>query len=116
LENGDLKVEKDRIKLHFGNVEFGELARRTHNGEKGSLCFPLSWLSRTAMPFYGLQVHVVAAELQYVLKEHPELLNPDWRIRENDIAEKACLQDLLVQKGIEVCSLHTLVKVIGRTS
>jgi hypothetical protein len=78
--------------------------------EKGSLCFPLSWLSRTAMPFYGVQIHVVAAELQYVLKEHPELLNPDWPIRDKDRLERAYLEELLRRKGIALCALHKLVK------
>jgi hypothetical protein len=52
----------------------------------------------------------VAAELQYVLKEHPELLNPDWPIRDKDRLERAYLEDLLRGKGIELCALHKLVK------
>jgi len=108
-ENGDLRLEKDGLKVHLGNVEFGELARWTHNGEKGSLLFPLSWLSPAVMPFHGMDLHVVAAELQYVLKEHPELLNPDWLIREKDIIERECLRDILIKRGIDVSSLHKLI-------
>ena len=112
LINGDLKVKKDGVKIHLGNVEFDEFARWTHNGDKGSLLFPLSWLSRTVVEFYGMKIHVVAPELQYVLKEHPELLNPDWIMREKDILEKEYLRDMLVQQGIEICSLYKLVKSI----
>jgi len=56
-----------------------------------------------------MEIHVVASELQYVLKEHPELLNPDWVIREKDVLERGYLQDILLKKGIDVCSLHELV-------
>jgi hypothetical protein len=55
-----------------------------------------------------MEVHVVAPELQYVLKECPELLNPDWIIREKDIFEKEYLRSILLEKGIDVCSLHEL--------
>jgi len=56
-----------------------------------------------------MELHVIASELQYVLKERPELLNPDWLIREKDVLEKEYLQDILVKKGIDVCSLHELI-------
>lgn len=111
-ENGDLRLKKDDVRLHLGNVELGEVVRWTHNGEKGSLLFPPAWLSPEVMPFHGTELHVVAAELQYVLKEHPEFLNPDWQIREKDILEKECLRDMLLNKGIDVCSLHTLVSSV----
>jgi hypothetical protein len=55
---------------------------------EGSLLFPLSWLSRTAVEFYGMKIHVVAPELQYILKERPSLLNPGCRMRETDKIEK----------------------------
>lgn len=79
---------------------------------KGSLLFPLAWLSLDAVEFYGTEIHVVAPELQYVLKTHPELLNPDWQIREKDILDKEHLRDILIQKGTEICSLHKLVTSI----
>lgn len=109
LANGDLKLEKDDIKLQLGNVELGEVARWTHNGEKGSLLFPVSWLSVDVIEFYGMELHVVAPELQYVLKEHPELLNPGWLLREKDTLDRKCLQDMLAKRGIDVSSLHKSV-------
>lgn len=109
LMNGDLRLKKDGVKVHLGNVEFSEVAKWTHNGEKGSLLFPVSWLSLDAVEFYGTELHVAAPELQYVLKEHPELLNLDWLIREKDVLEKEYLQDILVNKKIVVCSLHKFI-------
>src|SRR5574341_676808 len=100
--NGDLRLKKEDIKVHLGNVEFGEHAEWTHNGEKGSLLFPISWLSLDVIEFSGTEVHVIATELQYVLKERPELLNPDWLIREKDVLEREYLQEILLKKGIEV--------------
>jgi hypothetical protein len=107
--NGDLKLKKDGIKVHLGNVEFSDVAKWTHNGEKSSLLFPVSWLSLDAVEFYGSELHVVAPELQYVLKEHPELMNPDWLIREKDVIEKKYLQDILVNKKIVICTLHKFI-------
>jgi hypothetical protein len=111
-ENGDLKLKQDGIKIHLGHVELGETARWTHNGEKGSLLFPVSWLRPEVIPFCGMELHVIAAEFQYVLKECPELLNPDWDGREKDILEKEYLRDILLKKGIDLCLLHELVHSI----
>ena len=86
-----------------------DVAKWTHNGEKGSLLFPCSWLNEEATEFYGREVHVVAPELQYVLKENPELLNPDWMVREKDIFDKEYLRDILLKRKIDICSLHELV-------
>jgi len=112
LENGDLSLKKDNVKVHLGNIEIGDAARWTHIGEQGALLFPASWLSEEAVEFYGTEVHVVAPELQYVLKEYPELLNPAWIIREKDILEKEHLRRILLEKGIDVCSLHELVSSV----
>jgi hypothetical protein len=102
LVNGDLKLKKDRVKAHLGNVDVVMLqsGRIMVREALSSSCF-------MAEPRY-----VVASELQYVLKERPELLNPDWLIREKDILEKVHLRDILFKKGIDVCSLHKLVTSI----
>jgi hypothetical protein len=110
--NGDLSLKKDHVKVHLGNVEIGSVAKWTHNGEQGALFFPVLWLGSDVVEFYGRKLHVVAPELQYVLKDRPELLNPDWIIREKDILEKEYLQNILLSKGIEVCSLHELVSTV----
>jgi hypothetical protein len=110
LVNGDLRLKKDNVKVQLGNVEIGGVLRWTHNGEKGALLFPVSWLSDDVIEFYGMEVHVVAPELQYILKECPTLLNPDWIIREKDILEKEYLQNVLLKKGVDLCSLHEFMR------
>ncbi len=109
LVNGDLKLKKDGVKVHLGNVELSGMAKWTHNGEQGSLLFPGLWLSFEVLKFAGMELHVVAPELQYTLKEHPELLNPNWVLREKDIVEKEYLQGILPERGITICSVHELV-------
>ncbi len=109
LINGDLKLKKDGIQVHLGNVELGETAKWTHNGERGSLLFPVSWLGFDLVEFSGMELHVIAPELQYVLEEPPELLTPDWVLREKDIIEKEYLQGILIRRGINIHSLHKLV-------
>jgi len=110
LSNGDLKFRKDNLKIELGNVEQdNKLAKWTHNGEKGSLLFPVSWLNTDVIEFLGIELHLISPELQYVLKEHPELLNPEWTIREKDILEKKYLQNVLIEKKVDVCLLHELI-------
>ena len=109
LANGDLQLKKDNIKVQLGNVECKDLVRWTHNGEMGSLFFPVSWLSLEGIEFQGIELHVVAPELQYVLKERPALMNPDWLIREKDILDKKYLQDILLKNGTDISVLHKLV-------
>ena len=110
--NGDLRLKKEDVKVHLGNVELDEFARWTHNGEKGSLLFPRSWLNPDAVEFYGTGIHVVSPELQYVLKKHPEFLNPDWQFREKDILDKEYLRDILLRNGADLVSLHKLMTSI----
>jgi hypothetical protein len=109
LENGDLKLKKDGIKIQLGHIEFSQKVRWTHNGERGSLFFPTDWLPRQPKRFYDLDVHVVAPELQYVLLEQPELLNPDWRPRKKDMAAKAYLKTLLEGCGTAPDDLHARI-------
>ena len=109
LVNGDLKLKKDCVKVQLGNVELGENAKWTHNSEQGSLFFPASWLKLDSIEFLGMELHVIAPELQYVLKDHPDLLNPNWVLREKDILEKEYLQNILLKRGIDICSLCELI-------
>ncbi len=95
--------------MHLGNVELGEIAKWTHNGEEGSILFPVSWLTFEVVRFSGIELHVIAPELQYVLKEHPEMLNSDWQLREKDVLDKKYLRDILAKKRVDVCSLYKFV-------
>lgn len=100
LDNNDLKLRKNGIKVHLGHIEFAAEVKWTHNGEKGYICFPISWLRFEVARFYGIELHVVEPEFQYILKEHPELLNPDWILRDKDKADKAHLRDILEKKRL----------------
>jgi hypothetical protein len=109
LENGDLKLEKDGVKVHLGNIEFKVQVKWTHNGEKGYILFPVTWLRIQPVRFYDVEIHAIEPEFQYVLGEHPELLNPHWQPREKDIHDTRILRDLLLQKNANLEQLSSLV-------
>jgi hypothetical protein len=109
LENGDVRLEKDGTRIHLGHVELSREARWTHNGEIGSLFFPIEWLPCKTKRFYAVDVHVVAPEFQYALLTHPELLNPQWIPREKDLTTKAFLGGYLKSRGVNTESLFTRI-------
>jgi hypothetical protein len=109
LSNGDLKLEKDGVKVHLGHVTIGQDVRWTHNGDLGSLYFPVKWLPQAVKKFYDLEVHVIAPQLQYVLLEHPELLNPAWELRNKDRIAKAYFENYLENSGVAVEGLKTQI-------
>jgi hypothetical protein len=109
LENGDLKAEHGSVKIQLGHVELHEKARWTHNGDKGSLWFSGEWLNPKPLSFCGVEIHVVAPELQFVLMEQPQLLNPAWRHRENDTIARKYLKGYIKEKGIPPQSLFAQV-------
>lgn len=100
LENGDLKLEREGIKIHLGHVELSDKVRWTHNGDKGSIWFPQEWLISKPVSFCGIEVHVVEPEFQYVIFEHPQMLNPNWKHREKDIVARKYLRSCVEGKGI----------------
>ena len=109
LENGDLKLTKDNIKIHLGHIKLSDKVTWTHNGEKGSLIFPVSWLPLEMTEFCGVKTHVALPELQYVLKRHPKLLNPEWKTRDKDILDLIALEKILTKRGIEISTLCAMV-------
>lgn len=100
LENGDLKLKREGIKIQLGHIELFDKAHWTHNGDKGSIWFPSEWLS----------VHVVEPEFQYVLLEYPQLLNFDWKPREKDILARNYLKCRIESRGIHPQSLFEQVR------
>jgi hypothetical protein len=110
LANGDLGLRRPSVKMELGRLELGVQARWMHNGEKGSLWFPRNWLQPEPVAFCGRVVHVVQPELQYVLLEHPELLNPAWKPRPKDLADRESLRLLLQQRGVDPSSLFAAVR------
>ena len=109
LENGDLKLTKDNIKIHLGHIDLSDKVTWTHNGEKGSLIFPVSWLSLETTEFRGVKTHVVLPELQYVLKKYPKLLNPEWETRDKDILDLKALEKILMKRDVEISTLRAMV-------
>jgi hypothetical protein len=109
LSNGDLKLEKGEVKVHLGHVAISQDVCWTHNGDLGSLYFPVEWLVQEEKKFYDLCAHAVAPELQYTLLEYPQLLNPDWLPREKDHVAKAYLKTLLEEKNIIVDNLRSKI-------
>jgi len=109
VANGDLMLTRERIEVHLGNVTFSEEACWTHNGELGSIYFPVVWINGQPKEFLNLAIHVVEPELQFVLLTDPKLLNPKWVPREKDIAARIFLRALLEAKKVRLADLRNLV-------
>lgn len=109
LENGDLKLIREGIKVHLGHVEIADNARWTHDGDKGSIWFPSDWLNFQSVEFCGIEIHVVKPEFQYVMIERPQMLNPDWKLRDKDIVAQEYLRNNFESKGI---NLYTLLEQV----
>jgi len=109
LENGDLRLTKEGLKIHLGHIEIHMQVKWTHNGDQGYLLFPAAWLRMPPIKFYETEVHVVEPELQYVLKTHPELLNPGWKPREKDYHDRKILRLILQQKSTRLNRLANQV-------
>jgi hypothetical protein len=109
MENSDLNAEHGSVKIQLGHVELSAKACWTHNGEKGSLWFPLEWLNPNPLSFCGVEIHVVVPELQFVLMAQPQLLNPAWRYRDKDTIARKHLKGYIKEKGIPPQSLFAQV-------
>ena len=107
LDNGDLKLKKEDIEIQLGHITFSNEVRWTHNGELGSLFFPLEWLNQQSRRFCEIDLHVVAPEFQYIILFHPTLLNSKWIPREKDVTSMASLKSILEAKGVAVAGLET---------
>lgn len=96
VENGDLVIKKAGMKFQFGHLEVNDKeAIWFHNGTKGQIIFPKQWLNDNQIVFQKMKFHAVLPEFQYVLKLHPEFMNPDWTKRNKDKKDIRALQKLL---------------------
>ncbi|HOG48208.1 MAG TPA: hypothetical protein PLJ35_21230 [Anaerolineae bacterium] len=109
LSNGDLSPRRHGLKMQLGQIALGARVRWTYDGDRGYLEFPLAWLRPHPVRFCGLEVHVVEPELEYVTKCCPQLLNPDWRLREREIAARERLRALLWAKGVDPEALYARI-------
>jgi hypothetical protein len=108
-----LAAKKEGVKLQLGHVEIsGAAVDWKHNGNAGSILFPVAWLRPDPIAFLGVTVHVAAPELGYVLKTNPSLMNPDWQPREKDRVDTDRLRDVLLGKHIDLDSLSLRVSRI----
>jgi hypothetical protein len=113
LDGHLLSARKEGVKLQLGHVEtHGEIVHWKHNGNEGTILFPLDWLCSEPADFLGVTVHVAGPELAYVLKVNPQLMNPDWQRRDKDRADIDLLKDLLLEKQIDLDMLRSRVKSI----
>lgn len=111
LTNDDFKAEKGDVKVQFGHLDIKDgRVEWTHNGDKGSIFFPEDWLDRDAHDFYGSKAYTVKPELEYVLKIHPELMNPEWIPRNKDLAARQKLTEILQSRSIELSALREQVE------
>ncbi len=109
LENDDLKVVKEGMKLHFGHLETsGTTSMWFHNGKNGKIVFPTSWLNDEQVAFHRHSIHSVHPEFQYVLKLHPEFMNPAWGHRGKDLMDIKVLKEILSSKGYTEARLDQL--------
>jgi hypothetical protein len=109
LENGDLRLKREDVKIQLGHVEVSDKARWTHNGEKGSIWFPSNWLNLEPVNFCGVEIHVIKPEFQYVMIERPQMLNPNWKHRDKDISAQKYLRNFIAAKGISPQTLFEQV-------
>lgn len=109
LDDHLLIARKEGFKLHLGSIEIGAAVQWRHNGAAGAITFPLSWLRKEAVSFYGVSVHVVEPELGYVLKTYPTIINPAWTIRAKDEPDLNLLKEMLRQKGVDTALLQVQV-------
>lgn len=113
LENYDFKAIKKEAKIHIGHLEIRDSqVEWKHNGDKGSIIFAKDWLDQKVYHFYDIELFTVKPEFEYVLKTHPELMNPDWVLRQKDLDARERLINLLDDKYGDLDSLYELVASI----
>lgn len=111
LGNNDFKAIKDEVKIHFGHLDIKNgSVEWTHDGENGSIFFPEEWLDRNVHYFYYIETFTITPEFEYVLKMHPELMNPEWTLREKDQVARMKLAEMLSGKYGDLSILRKRVK------
>lgn len=114
LINDDFKAVKGDVRIHFGHINIFEKSEIewTHNGDKESLILPIDWLDSDGYEFYDLEVYTTRPEFEYVLKMHPEFLNPDWKPRAKDLLARVELEKILGDKYTDLKVLKNNVRAV----
>ena len=113
LDDYILVAKKDEIKLHLGHIDITGIVQWKHNGNNGIVTFPSYWLRQEPVEFYTVKVHVVEPEFGYVLKSHPQLMNPEWKPRNRDLVDIKRLSDILSEKQVDLATLLSQVASIS---
>lgn len=107
ISNNDLVITKDKFNIQLGHMEIKkDRVVWFHNGQKGQIVFPVSWLNQKQINFLGIKIHAVKPQFQYILKSHPEFMNPVWKTRLKDKHDLLVLKKLLLQKGVNLSTLE----------
>jgi hypothetical protein len=114
LDDSILVVKKDGIKLHLGHIDIAEIVQWKHNGNNGTITFPVHWLRQEPVEFFTIKVHVVEPEFGYVLKSHPQLMNPEWKPRDRDLVDMRRFAEILSRKQVDVTKLLPQVTSISQ--
>jgi len=97
-----LRVEYGEARAVFNQLEIdGETAMWRHAGNEGTVYFPQLWLSPTPHRFYDASVFASGVEFEYCIKTRPQLLNPEWKGREKEVAALHWLEGALDDKQID---------------
>jgi hypothetical protein len=84
-EIDSLRIEANGVHAVFNCLQIdGATAVWHHAGRSGALYFPKEWLSEGSCPFHDTRVFVSGVEFEFLIKTHPDLLNPNWKGRESD--------------------------------
>ena len=99
---GFLQIEREGCHAVFNQLELNAAtALWRHAGLEGTVYFPRRWLTAQPHNFYNTAVYVSGIELEFAIKHHPQLLNPEWQPRAKDIATRHWLNHMLDEQDID---------------
>lgn len=108
--HGDLAPQRGAYRMQLSNITVeGDRVRWIFSGAAGFLEFPRHWLHPHPVRFCGIDVHVVEPEFEYIVKCCPQMFNPEWRMREQDVAARDQIRALLERRGINPETLYTQI-------
>lgn len=91
-----LRIEKSGIHGSFNPLRINSgTAEWKHIGDEGSVYFPTAWLDTEPRVFYGVNVYTAGRKFDYAVKTKIAMLNPEWKLREKDLAAVAYLKKQL---------------------
>lgn len=96
-----LKIKRGLVHAGFNPLKLnGKTAEWKHIGNDGSVFFPVDWLDERARKFYEAQAYTAGLFFEYALKTKVSMLNPEWQLREKDMASIAYMKSKLQEKNV----------------